>query len=73
MARQTPGRNQHGVETELEFGMFGMRHQPGLRGIDNALLLARCHRVGCLIEAGAGLDLDKRQQVARRATISISP
>ena len=41
MARQTPRRNQHGVETQIKFGMFGMRHQPGLGGIDNPLLLAR--------------------------------
>ena len=43
MARQMPRRNQHGVETQFEFGMLGMRHQPGLRGIDDALLLARRH------------------------------
>ena len=54
MAWQTPGRNQHGVESELEFGMFGMRHQPGLRGIDDARLLARRYRIGRVIEAGRG-------------------
>jgi len=39
MARQTPRRNQHGVETHIKFGMFWMRHQPGLGGIDDAALL----------------------------------
>ena len=58
---RSPRRNQHGVETQIEFGMFGMRHQPRLRGIDDAPLLARRHRIGGLIEAGAGLDLDKDQ------------
>src|ERR1700694_5410073 len=64
MARQTPRRNQHGVETQLEIGVFGMRHQPGLRGSYDALLLTRRHRIGCVIETGPGLDLDKRQQIA---------
>src|SRR3984957_21295003 len=64
MARQSPRRNQHGVETQLQFGMFGMRHQPGLRGLDDALLLTRRHRIGGVIEAAAGLDLDKGDQVA---------
>src|SRR5882757_655351 len=64
MARQMPGRNQDGVETQLEFGMFGMRHQPGLRRLDDARLLARRHRIGGVIEAGAGLDLDEGHQVA---------
>jgi hypothetical protein len=31
MARQASRRNQDGIETQIEFGMFGMRHQPGLR------------------------------------------
>lgn len=64
MARQTPRRNQHGVETQLEFGMFGMRHQPGPCRIDDAPLLARRHRIGGLLETGPGLDLDKDQEVA---------
>ena len=49
---------------KFEIGMFGMRHQPGLRGIDDALLLARRHRIGGVIEAGARLDLDEGQQIA---------
>ena len=64
MARQLARRNQHRVETELEIGMFGMRHQPALRGIDNALLLARRHRIGRIVETGAGLDLDEDNQIA---------
>src|ERR1700738_1301799 len=59
MARQPPRRNQDSVETELEFGVFGVRHQPGLCGSDDARLLARRHRIGGVIEAGAGLDLDE--------------
>ena len=73
MAWQTPRRNQDGVETQVEFGMLGMRHQPALRGIDDARLLARRHGVGGVIEAGAGLDLDEGEQIALRATRSISP
>jgi hypothetical protein len=44
--------------------MLGMRHQPGLGGGDNARLLARRHRIGGVIQAGARLDLDKRHQIA---------
>src|SRR4051794_31593212 len=64
MARQASGRNQHGVKTQFEFGMFGMVRQPGLRGVDDALLLARRHRPGRVIDAGPGLDLDKGNQVS---------
>ena len=35
-----------------------------LRGVDDARLLARRHRIGGLIEAGAGLDLDEGEQIA---------
>jgi hypothetical protein len=59
MARQASRRNQHGVETKLEFGMFGMRHQPGVRGCDDARLLARGDGVSGVIEAVACLDLDE--------------
>src|SRR5689334_563229 len=64
MAWQAPRRNQHGVETHVEFCMLGMRHQPCLRGIDDALLLARRYRPCGVVEAGAGLDLDKGDQIA---------
>jgi len=36
LAWQTPRRNQDRVKTHVEFGMLGMRHQPGLRGVDDA-------------------------------------
>ena len=47
--------------------MLGMRHQPPLGGIDDALLLARRHRIGRIVETGAGLDLDDllRSSLAR--------
>ena len=64
MAWQTPRRNQDGVKTQLKFGMLGMRHQPGLRGRDDALLLARRDGVGRFIEACAGLYLDKGNEIA---------
>ena len=64
MAWQTPWRNQDGVKSQLKFGMLGMRHQPPLRGVDDARLLARRHRIGGVIEAGAGLDLDEGDQIA---------
>ena len=51
MARQTARRNQHGVEAQIISGVFGMRHQPDLRGSDDARLLARRHRIGGVIEA----------------------
>ena len=38
MAWQTPRRNQDGVKTELKFRMLGMRHQPPLRGVDDAVV-----------------------------------
>jgi hypothetical protein len=44
--------------------MFGMRHQPGLGGIHDPGLLARRHRIGRLVQAGAGLHLDKGDQAA---------
>ena len=67
MAWHTPRRNQDGVKSQLKFGMLGMRHQPALRGVDDALLLARRHRIGGLIEAGTCLDLDDllRSSLAR--------
>jgi len=58
------GGNQYCVKSQLEIGVFGMRHQPGLRCSDDALLLARRYRIGGLIETGARLDLDERQQIA---------
>ena len=64
MARQAPRRNQDRIKTQLEFGIIGMGHQPGLGGIDDTRLLARRHRRGGLIQRGAGLHLDKGDQVA---------
>ena len=59
MAWQTPRRNQDGVKSQLKFGMLGMRHQPPLRGIDDAGLLTWSHGIGGVIEAGSCLDLDE--------------
>src|ERR1700757_4974014 len=64
MARQTPRRNQDCVKTQLEFGIFGMRREPGLRGIDDAPLLPRRHGERGIVERRARLDLDKGQQIA---------
>src|ERR1700730_1173559 len=64
MAWQAPRRNQHRIKAQIEIGVFGMRHQPGLGRFDDALLLARGYRIGRLVEAGAGLDLDKCQQIS---------
>ena len=64
MARQMARCNQDRVKTQFEFGMLGMRREPALRGIDDALLLARRHGEGGLIQRGAGLHLDKGDQVA---------
>ena len=64
MARQTPRRNQHGVETQFEFRMLGMRHSQACAAAMMRCLLARRHRIGGVIQAGAGLDLDERHQVA---------
>ena len=44
--------------------MLGMRYEPALRGVDDALLLARRHGKGGIVEAGACLDLDEGDQVA---------
>src|ERR1700742_5165417 len=64
MAWQTPRRNQDCVKTQLEFGIFGMRCKPGLRGIDDARLLSRRHGEGGIVEGGARLDLDEGKQIA---------
>ena len=64
MPRQAPRRNQDCVKTQLEFCMLGMRDEPGLRGIDDAHLLMRGHRVGRFIQRRARLDLDESNQVA---------
>jgi hypothetical protein len=64
MAWQMPRRNQDHVETKLEIGMLGMRHEPALGGIDDAALLARRHRKGRFIKACAGPRLDKGDEVA---------
>src|SRR3954447_8178915 len=63
MPRKPSGRNQHGVKTQIEIGMFGMRHQPGLCSRDDAGLLTRRDGVGRLIEARAGLDFNERHQI----------
>ena len=64
MARQAPRRNQDRIKTQFEFGIFGMRGKPGLRGIDDARLLPRRHCKCGIIEGGARLDLDKGEQIA---------
>src|SRR5229473_5817125 len=64
MARQAPRRNQDRVKTQLKFGMFGMRYQPALRGVDDARLLARRDRERRLVQAGAGLDLNEGYEIA---------
>ena len=66
MARELARRNQHGVETKFKFGMFGVRHQPGLGGCDDAGLLARGNGVSGVIKASPGLDLDEGQKIAPR-------
>ncbi len=53
MARKRPRRNQHGVGSQFEFGMLGMRDKPALRGVDDALLLARRHGKGGVIQRRA--------------------
>src|SRR5207248_11174224 len=64
MPRKPSRRNQHGIKTQIEIGMFGMRHQPGLCSRDDANLLARGGCVSCLLEARAGIELDERHQMA---------
>jgi len=59
MSRKLARRNQHGVEAKFKIGMFGMCHQPALRGGDDARLLARGDGVSGVIEAVACLDLDE--------------
>jgi len=64
MVRQGAWRNQHGIETQVEIGMFRVRHQPCIGGIDDAFLLARRYGVGGGVQRGTGLDLDEGQQAA---------
>ena len=62
--RSNPTKAHAHLEPQLEFGMVGMRHQPGFGRRHDALLLSRRHRIGRFVQRGAGLDLDKRDQVA---------
>jgi hypothetical protein len=73
MAWQASRRNQHRVEAQIEIGVFGMGHQPGLGRFDDAPLLAERDRIGRLVEAGAALNPTNASRFRRRATMSISP
>jgi len=56
VARQDASAQSERRQTQITFGMLWMRHQPPLRSRDNALLLARRHRIGRpRLQAGAGL------------------
>jgi hypothetical protein len=63
MARQAPRGNQYCVKSQLEFGVFGMRHQPGLRCGDDALLLARAS----LDEAAYAVTARQQQRIIATA------
>lgn len=73
MAWKSFRRNQHGIESHFKFRMLGMRDEPALRGIDDALLLARRHGEGGVVQRRARLDSTKAIKLRRRATMSISP
>src|SRR3954454_6393109 len=64
MACKSFRRNQHGIESHFKFRMLGMRDEPALRGVDDALLLARRHGEGGVVERRARLDLDEGDQIA---------
>jgi len=64
MTRQTARRNQHGIEAQIISLMFGVRHQPDLRGRDDARLLAWRYRIGRVVEVCARFDLDKSDKIA---------
>ena len=69
MAWQTPWRNQDGVKSQLKFGMLGMRHQPPLRGIDDARLLMRLYE---RIYSARILETPLREEVVKQIEIGLT-
>jgi hypothetical protein len=64
MARQVPRRNQDRVKTQLEFGLFGMRGELGLCGIDDPPPASVASPQRPPRQAAAGLDLDEGQKIS---------
>src|SRR6266542_4836122 len=59
MARNTPGRHQHRIETDIADTRIGVSRQPSLGGRDNAQALAISNRPGGVVQLFARLDLDE--------------
>ena len=56
-------RNQHGVETKFEIGMFGCVISQAC-AVAMMRCVARRDRIGGVIESGAGLDLDEGEKLS---------
>lgn len=66
MFRQMAGRDQNGIEAAVMLGVFRIVGKPGLRGADNALLLARRYGIGRVVKFVARLHFDKHHGVAAK-------
>src|SRR5262252_11201638 len=64
MTRNTAGRHQHGIETDIADAIIGVSRQPRLGGGGDAQALAIGDRPCGVVQSFAGLDLDEHQQAS---------
>jgi hypothetical protein len=64
MSRQSPRRDQHGVEANVLYGMRGIGGKPRVGGCDNARPLPTGDRPRGIVKALARLHFDEDQQLA---------
>src|SRR5919197_4975565 len=64
MARNTPRRHQHRIETDIADTRVGESRQPSLSGCDDAQALAISDRPSGVVQLFACLDLDEQQQAS---------
>ena len=64
VARKTAGRDQNGVEPDIEMEKFGMPRAEGLGGANDAPALFGANRQGRHVQIRARLDLDERQRAS---------
>src|SRR5215471_2944547 len=64
MTRNTAGRHQHGIETDIADAIIGVLREPRLGGGGDAQALAIGDRPCGVVQPVAGLDLDEHQQAA---------
>jgi hypothetical protein len=64
MAWQPSGRNEDGVEAQLQLRVAGVPMKKELGGAGDTAPLTRRYGLACLGEARAGLDLDQGEPAA---------